>query len=102
MGAPAVTTLYKHAGEVRLFDFDFVNFDEFDPEGLNQTIVTAQVGYSGPDTALSLGIAAFSGSRVQTLISGGTAGALYTVTAKCQTNGGYSLAQDGYLQVLAD
>ena len=66
----------KYASELRLYTMDFSLLDEIVGGDTISTIVSVNA------PGLTVGTTALSGKTVTVVLSGGTAGATYTVTAK--------------------
>jgi len=85
--------LYKAAGDVRTFAFDFGDIEELIAE---ETISSATIAATG---AVTVGAAEVDGYRVKALFTGGTAGETSTVTVTASLSGGGTVARSGYLVV---
>jgi hypothetical protein len=87
-------TLRKPAGMARYYLFDFSAFAEV---RAGETLSTPAI--TSTPTGLIVGSPTVSGSQVQVLVSGGTAGTRYTLTVTVNTSGGAVLTFDGGLLV---
>lgn len=82
--------LYKPVGEARFFDFDFEDVLE---EGETLSSPEIEISPEGPTSTPP----EISGARVQTKISGGTAGTRHLVTCTVSSDVGETLEGSGYL-----
>lgn len=89
--------LRKTTYEEKFFRFDF-EADLEDTDVINSASVTSLPSGVGHITC---GSASYSGSVVQTKITGGTANTRYTVTCKITTVAGEKIEASGYLDVKA-
>ncbi len=93
----AVTVNIKRPAEVRTGSLDFKNFPEIVAGDTLSTVTSVAATPAG----LTLGSGSISGTQVQTLMSSGTDGVLYTITATAVTTGGKTLVAVGQLAVNA-
>lgn len=98
-----IPTCYeKRQAWERLYDWDFSPFDEFSLAPAETGVTLVSLVETAGDGMLTVGAGTVSGMKVQALLSAGTPGVVYTITATILTvPHSYELSLDGLIRVVA-
>lgn len=90
-----LTTLQKYAADVRDFEMSFSSLDEF---AAGDTITSISSLTASP-SGLTIGSTSISPSNITVVISGGTSGTTYIVSAIVGTAAGATIEGQGLLEI---
>lgn len=93
----SVQTLIKRPPEQRLGAWEFKNF----PEIVGGDALSSAPSISVAPAGLTVGTPVIAGTQVQALVSGGTDGITYLLSATCTTASGKILNVPGFLMLVS-